>query len=64
LLGTNLIDPRRQRFHDDDPAGKFKSGVIVGSGPLFFDGADLFANFVCRPQPRSTTRPAALKAFA
>jgi hypothetical protein len=38
LVGTNLVYPRRQRFHDDDPAGKFKSGVVVGSGPLFFGG--------------------------
>jgi TCP-1/cpn60 chaperonin family len=49
VLGTNLIYPGRQRFHDDDPAGKLKSGIVVGSGPLFFDGPDLFANFI-RPR--------------
>jgi hypothetical protein len=51
LLGTNLIYPRRQRFHDDDPAGKCKSGVVVGSGPLFFGGPVLFANFIRRHDP-------------
>jgi hypothetical protein len=52
VLGTNLIYPQ-QRFHHDDPAGKFKSGVGVGLGPLFFDGPDLFANLI---RPRDTVQ--------
>jgi hypothetical protein len=44
VLGANLIYPRRQRFHDDDPAGKFENGVVVGLLSLFFARPDLFVN--------------------
>jgi hypothetical protein len=60
LVGTNIIYPLRQRFHDDDPAGKFKSGVVVGSGPLFF-GGQFSSQISFAGTTRSKTRPAGLK---
>jgi hypothetical protein len=55
LLGTNLIFPRRQRLHDDGPAGKFKSGVVVGSGPILRWPSSL-RKFHSPARPRSKTR--------
>lgn len=33
-----LFDPSGQRFHDDEPTGKFENGVSIGAGNLFFFG--------------------------
>jgi hypothetical protein len=43
VLGANLIHPPRQRFHDDEPAGRFKNGIDVGADHLFHDYLVLFA---------------------
>jgi hypothetical protein len=33
-----LLDPSRQRFHDDEPAGKFEDGVNIGASKVFLFG--------------------------
>jgi hypothetical protein len=43
VLGANLIHPPRQRFHDDEPAGRFKNGIDVGADHRFGDCLVLFA---------------------
>jgi hypothetical protein len=43
MLGANLIHLPRQRFRDDEPAGRFKNGIDVDADHLFRDCLVLFA---------------------
>jgi hypothetical protein len=38
VLGANLFDPSGQRFHCDEPAGKFENGIGIGAGRLLLFG--------------------------
>ena len=64
VLGASLLYPPRQRFHDDEPAGRFKRGIGVRADHLLRGYLDPFRNSPSRRRHPSTTRPAALKELA